>query len=71
MERFFISLLPIPMLIFWLWMFYHMMSYEKLPTCFITVTRDRNPKYDWTLIFFFFNFAAAVFYFLTVYRSKN
>jgi hypothetical protein len=56
---------------FWGWMFSDMTKNDNLPPCFITITNGRDPRLDWTFMFFFFNMFTALFYYVTVYRNRH
>jgi hypothetical protein len=66
-----VALLPIPLLVFWLWMFSDMTKNENLPPCYITVTNGRNPGLDWMVAFVFLNVITAMVYYATVYRKRS
>ncbi len=54
-------LLPIPLLIFWMWMFSDMMRNDEIPT---------NLKFQWFLAFIFLNIFAAILYYFQTYSKK-
>jgi amino acid transporter len=63
-----LALIPLSILVFWAWMFADMMKNDNLPSCFVTFTGGRDPKFDWMVVFFLLSFFAAVFYYSNVYR---
>ena len=70
MDQLIPALIPLPLLIFWAWMFSEMVKNENLPPCFVTFTRGSDPKFDWTVAFVFLNIFAAVFYYVNEYRQR-
>ena len=66
-----LTLLPLPFLLFWAWMFLDMMKNDNLPDCFITFTNGRDPKSDWTMAFVFLNIFTAIFYYSNEYKNRN
>jgi len=70
MTQLILALLPLPLVVFWLWMFSDMTKNGNLPPCFITVTNGRNPGVDWTMAFVFLNVFTACIYYITVYRNR-
>ncbi len=70
MAHFIAVLLPLPLLVFWAWMFAEMAGNQDLPPCFISVTNGENHRLDWNLAFIAWFFVAAVFYYLNVYRYR-
>jgi hypothetical protein len=65
-----IVIVPLVPLLFWLWMCRDMINNDHLPTCFITVTRGSDSKFDWTVAFIFLSVFTAMFYYITVYRNR-
>ena len=63
-----LTLLPLPLFVFWAWMFSDMTKNDHLPNCFVTFTGGRDPNFDWTVSFVFLNIFAAIFYYSNVYR---
>jgi hypothetical protein len=51
----------IPLIVFWLWMFWAMTNNEELPV---------HSKYYWALAFLVGNVFAAAYYYVTVYRNR-
>jgi uncharacterized membrane protein (DUF4010 family) len=70
MEQLILLLIPLPLVVFWLWMFSAMTKNDNLPQCFITFTNGRNPSFDWTVAFIFLSIFAAILYYLNVYRNR-
>jgi hypothetical protein len=70
MTQLILALLPLPLVVFWLWMFSDMTKNGNLPSCFITLTNGRNPGFDWTMAFVFLNVFTAFIYYVTVYRNR-
>jgi hypothetical protein len=70
MAQLILALLPLPLIVFWLWMFSDMTKNGNLPQCFITLTNGRNAELDWTVAFIFLNVITAMFYYVTVYRKR-
>lgn len=56
-----ITLIPVLLLIFWIWMFSDMTKNDEIPS---------NLRQQWFLAFIFLNFFAAILYYFTVYRHK-
>ncbi len=70
MEQLILILIPLPLVVFWLWMFSDMTKNDNLPQCFITFTNGRNSSFDWTFAFIFLSVFAAIFYYVTEYRKR-
>jgi hypothetical protein len=71
MGRLIATLIPLPLLIFWLWMFWDMLENDTVPQCFVTFTNGRNVKLTWAVEFVFFNIFTAIFYYLTEHRIRH
>jgi hypothetical protein len=56
-----IIILPLPLLVFWGWMFRDMIHNDNLPG---------NSKDYWTLFFILLNIFSAMYYYVTVYKNK-
>jgi len=56
-----IIILPLPLLVFWAWMFREMINNDNLPN---------DTKSYWTLLFIFLNIFAAMFYYVNVYKDR-
>ncbi len=56
-----IIILPMPLLVFWAWMFREMINNDNLPN---------DTKNYWTLFFIFLNIFAAMFYYVNVYKDR-
>ena len=54
-------IIVIPLLAFWLWMFWDMTNHDNLSSMC---------KPNWTLAFVFFNVFAAVYYYVYEYRNR-
>ncbi len=57
-----VVLFPVPLFVFWLWMFRDMTNNAYLSSV------ERN---NWTLYFVFLNLFAAFWYYLVEYRNRN
>ena len=66
-----IVILPLTLLLFWLWMFWDMSNNTHLPQCFLSFTGGSNPTVDWFVVFIFLSILAAMFYYVNVYRNKS
>ena len=66
-----IVILPLTLLLFWLWMFWDMSNNTHLPQCFLSLTRGSNPTFDWFVVFIFLSIFAAMFYYVNVYRHRS
>ncbi len=66
-----ISMLVIlPLIVFWLWMFWDMTNNDHLPSNSTELlTWPPSSKYGWTLAFIFMNVFAACFYYFFEYRK--
>jgi hypothetical protein len=71
MDQLIVTLIPLSLGIFWLWMFWDMTANDALPTCFVTFTNGSNPKLDWTMMFVVFNIFTAIFYYFNEYRHRH
>lgn len=71
MDQLIAALIPLPLGIFWLWMYRDMAANDAVPQCFFTLTNGTNPKLDWTMAFAVFNIFTAIFYYLNEYRSRH
>ncbi len=71
MEQLILTLIPFLLLIFWAWMFSDMLKNENLLPCFITFTNGNDPRFDWTVVFIFLNFFAAMFYYVNEYSNRK
>ena len=60
MAQLILMIIPLALLVFWLWMFWDMTNNDNLPS---------GSKFNWTLAFVFLNVFAAVYYFAE-YRKK-
>ena len=56
-----IIILPLPLLVFWAWMFREMINNDNLPN---------DTKSYWTFLFIFLNIFAAMFYYVNVYKDR-
>lgn len=70
MVQLILALLPLPLVVFWLWMFSDMAKNGNLPQCFMTLTNGRNPGVDWAVAFLFLSIFTAFFYYVMVYRER-
>lgn len=70
MEQLILALIPLSLVVFWLWMFSAMTKNGNLPQCFLTFTNGRNSSFDWTVAFIFLSIFTAIFYYVTVYSKK-
>jgi hypothetical protein len=70
MGQLIVTLISLPLIAFWLWMFWHMANRETLPQCFITFTSGSNSRFDWTVAFVFLSILTAIVYYSWVYRNK-
>jgi hypothetical protein len=64
-------MLPLALLLFWLWMFWDMSNNDHLPQCFLSFTGGSNTTFDWWVAFIFLSIFAAMFYYVNVYRNKS
>jgi hypothetical protein len=64
-------LLPLVLVGFWLWMFMNLADTADVRPCFLSFTRNSNPKLDWAIMFVFLSLITAGIYFFTVYRNKT
>jgi cbb3-type cytochrome oxidase subunit 3 len=65
-------ILVLPLVGFWLWMFWHMTKNESLPdNSAVLLTWPPSSKYNWTLLFIFLNVFAAAFYYVYEYRKRQ
>ena len=71
MLQFVLTLIPLLLGIFWLWMFADMSKEGDLPSYIVTISNGANPRLDWTLGFVIFNVLTAIYYYFTVYRYKH
>ncbi len=55
-------LLPVPLFVFWLWMFRDMSNNGYL---------SGGERYNWTLYFVFLNVFAALWYYVVEYRPRH
>ncbi len=62
MEQLILVLIPLPLMVFWLWMFRDMMNNEYLSN------REKN---DWMLKFILLNVVAAGLYYVIEYKNRN
>jgi len=62
----------LPLVGFWLWMFWHMTKNDDLPgNSAAPLTWPPSSKYNWTLLFIFFNVFAAALYYVYEYRKRQ
>ena len=68
-------IIVLPLLVFWLWMFWDMTNNDSLPRWMYwdMTNNDSLPsrRYNWTLAFVFLNVFAAAIYFATARRSRH
>ncbi len=64
-------LIILPLMVFWMWMFWEMTNNDDLPSNSpALLTWPPKTKYSWTLAFIFLNVFAAVFYYWLEYRNS-
>ncbi len=64
-------LVVLPLIVFWLWMFWDMTNNDRLPSNSPTpLTWPPSSKFEWTLVFIFMNVFAACFYYFLEYRNR-
>ncbi len=64
-------ILPLPLLVFYLWMFWDMTNNDNLPGNSTAPLRwPPSSKFEWTLAFIFLNVFAAVLYYVNEYRRR-
>jgi len=66
-----IVILPLTLLLFWLWMFWDMSNNDHLPQCFLSFTRGSNTTFDWFVVFICLSIFAAIYYYVYVYRNRS
>ncbi len=65
-------LVILPLIVFWLWMFWDMTNNARLPSNSPEpLTWPPSTKYTWTLAFIFLNVFAACFYYWFEYRNQS
>lgn len=70
MAQIILILIPLPLVVFWLWMFSDMTKNGNLPQCFITFSNGKNSGFDWTVAFIFLSIFTAIVYYVNVHRNK-
>jgi hypothetical protein len=70
MLRLALTLIPLALLAFWLWMFADMTKNDNLPECLVSFTNGRDARLDWKIAFIFLNLFAAIVYYFNVYRNR-
>jgi len=64
-------ILPIVLIVFWVWMFNDMLKNDRLPNGGPLNRLTSDPKSDWTLAFIFLNVFAAAMYYSLIYRHRK
>ncbi len=64
-------LIVLPLIVFWLWMFWEMTRNNALPANSAVLTWPPSSKFEWTLVFIFLNVFAAVFYYWYEFRNRR
>ncbi len=71
MEQLILVLIPLPLVAFWVWMFWDMTNNRDLPgNSPAGLTWPPSSKYDWTVAFVFLNIFAAGLYYFNEYRNR-
>ncbi len=64
-------ILVLPLIVFWLWMFWDMANNDDLPSnSNAPLTWPPSTKFGWTVAFIFMNVVAAGFYYFYEYRNR-
>lgn len=63
--------ISLPLVVFWAWMFRHMINNDNLPGLLSNGTLTGDIKSDWTLAFIILSLFTAILYYLNVYRNRR
>jgi hypothetical protein len=66
------SAIALPLMAFWLWMFWEMSVNDQLPSYSPKpFSLPPTSKFTWTLLFVVFNIFGAIYYCFTAYRKSR
>ncbi len=71
MDRLIPTIIVLPLMVFWVWMFWDMTNNDDLPSnSTAPLTWPPSSKFNWTLAFIFLSVFAAFLYYFTEYRNR-
>ncbi len=70
MAQLILLIIPLALLVFWLWMFWDMSNNTSIPSNSAALSWPPSSKFEWMLALIFLNVVGAVFYYFYEYRNR-